>query len=248
MESTLQSVMQKYQIRYYAIHLIPFHNIPNRAKSCQITLVLHCYLTHTLLKFDFLLLLFIEMSTNEDIQSLLRRVEKRLGRPLKSPTDFDLLSLRISETLSEHLSATTLKRMWGYINTNHTPRYSTLSILARYLEYADYDDFVAKSTLPLDESGFISCNYISAEHIAVGDRIEICWQPDRRCVVIYNGANCFTVQESFGAKIVAGDTFTALNFMVGHPLYITNLRHGGDAPRSYVAGSTHGLTRIMLLK
>ena len=185
---------------------------------------------------------------NEEIQDLLRRVEKRLGRSLKSPTDFDLLSLRISETLSEHLSATTLKRIWGYINTNHTPRYSTLSILARYLEYADYDDFVAKSTSPLDESGFISCNHISAEHIAVGDRIEICWQPDRRCVVIYNGANSFTVQESFGAKIVAGDTFTDLNFMVGHPLYITNLRHGGDTPKSYVAGCTHGLTRIMLLK
>jgi hypothetical protein len=56
------------------------------------------------------------------------------------------------------------------------------------------------------------------------------------------------VQESFGAKIVAGDTFTALNFMVGHPLYISNLRHSGDNPRSYVAGSTHGLTSIKLLK
>ena len=40
---------------------------------------------------------------NEEIQDLLRRVEKRLGRSLKSPTDFDLLSLRIRETLSEHL-------------------------------------------------------------------------------------------------------------------------------------------------
>lgn len=185
---------------------------------------------------------------NEEIYSLLRRVERRLGRPVKSPTDFDLLSLRISDTISEHISPTTLKRLWGYINTNHTPRYSTLSILARYLGYDDYDDFKAKYALPIDESGFISCNSISPEHIAIGDRIEICWQPDRRCVVIYNGANSFTVQESFGAKIVAGDTFTALNFMVGHPLYISNLRHGGEAPKSYVAGSTHGLTRIMLLK
>lgn len=182
------------------------------------------------------------------IQWLLRKVEKRLGRPVKSPIDFDYLSLRIGETIPERLSTTTLKRIWGYIHTEHAPRYSTLSTLARYVGYEDWDDFLAKTTEEYDESEFVLCNELNPDSLTIGDRIELCWQPDRRCVIIYNGNYSFTVQESYGCKIVAGDTFRAQNFIVGHPLYLNELRHGAEQPKSYVAGSHNGLTTITLLK
>lgn len=189
------------------------------------------------------------MSHNSEINNLLRCVERRIGRPLKSPIDFDLLSLRISESLTEQLSPTTLKRIWGYIHTEHVPRYSTLSTLARFVGYEDWDDFC--STMNTDtegESSFLSSKQIDPEFLAVGDRIELRWRPDRRVVVIYNGNNGFTVQESVNSKIVAGDTFRAMNFMLGHPLYINELRHGGNPPQTYVAGRIHGLSSIVLLR
>lgn len=189
------------------------------------------------------------MSNSAELDYLLKCVERRMGRPIKSPTDFNLLSLRIYETLQEQLSASTLKRIWGYISTEHTPRYSTLSTLSRFVGCEDWDDFCASQKSPeVDESGFISCQQVDSSTLAVGDRLELRWCPDRRCVIIYNGNDGFTVQESIGAKIVAGDTFRAMSFVLGHPLYITDLRHGGEHPQSYVAGSRHGLTSIILLK
>lgn len=189
------------------------------------------------------------MDHSTKIDSLLRCVEKRIGRPLKSPIDFDLLSLRLSAALTEQLSPTTLKRIWGYIPTEHVPRYSTLSTLSRFVGYDDWDDFCANIGSSTEgESGFLSSKQVDSEYLAIGDRIELCWRPNRRCVVIYNGNNSFTVQESANAKIVAGDTFRAMNFILGHPLYITDLRHSGNPPQSYVAGRTHGLSSIVLLR
>ena len=191
----------------------------------------------------------IYMSYNNEITALLKCIEKRLGRPVKSPIDFDLLSLRIGETISEQISPTTLKRIYGYISTEHTPRYSTLSTLSRFVGYSDWDDFCHRGiSTTSSESGFLSCKQIDASYLSVGDRIELCWRPNRRCVVIYNGNNSFTIQEAYGTKIVAGDTFTAISFMLGHPLYISDLRHGGEMPRSYVAGSRYGLSGISILK
>ncbi len=189
------------------------------------------------------------MSYKIEITALLKSIEERLGRPVKSPVDFDLLSLRISESISEQISPTTLKRLYGYISTEHTPRYSTLSTLSRYVGYTDWDDFRLRGvSTPSTESGFLACKQIDSHYLSVGDRIELCWRPNRRCVVIYNGNNSFTIQEAYGTKIVAGDTFTALSFMLGYPLYISDLRHGGEIPRSYVAGSKYGLSGISILK
>lgn len=188
------------------------------------------------------------MANQNPIEMLKHDAEARVGRPLKSPVDFDLLSLRISERISEQLSATTLKRLWGYISTAHRPRYSTLSTLSRYVGFADWDDYCQrKAALSDDESGFLLCRQIETAYLSVGDRIELKWPPDRRCVVIYNGADSFTVQEASNAKIMAGDTFRTMSFMLNHPLYVTDLRHGGNPPVSYVAGNRTGLSSIILL-
>lgn len=189
------------------------------------------------------------MTNNIEITTLLSSIEERLGRPVKSPTDFDLLSLRISETISEHISSTTLKRLYGYISTDHTPRYSTLSTLSRFVGYSDWDDFRHRGlNNPSAESGFLSCKQIDTCNLKIGDRIELCWRPNRRCVIIYNGNNCFTIEEAYRTKIVPGDTFTALSFMLGHPLYISDLKHGNEEPRSYVAGQRYGLSGLSLIK
>mgnify|MGYP003305611873 CR=1 FL=1 len=189
------------------------------------------------------------MNFNKEITTLLDCVEKRVGRPIKSPIDFDMLSLRISEQITEQISTTTLKRIWGYITTEHTPRYSTLSTLARFVGYVDWDDFChSNCTAHEADSGFISCKQISVDHLAVGSRIELSWRPNRRCIVVYNGQNMFTVEEAFGAKIIAGDTFKATTFLLGHPLYMSELCRGNDVPRSYIAGNRYGLSGLTVLK
>lgn len=83
------------------------------------------------------------------IEQLREAIENEVGRKMKTPKDFDYLSEAIGRQLHEHISSTTLKRMWGYLAEPVTPRISTLDILAQFLGHADWDAFC--KSLP-DES------------------------------------------------------------------------------------------------
>ena len=78
------------------------------------------------------------------IEQLREAIEKEAGRKMKTPKDFDYLSEVIERQLHEHISSTTLKRMWGYLAEPVTPRISTLDILAQFLGHADWDAFCKK--------------------------------------------------------------------------------------------------------
>ena len=111
---------------------------------------------------------------------LCAEVEAAIGRKLATPKDFDLLRNQIFSRLHIFISATTLKRIWGYLPDDVSPRRSTLDILARYLGYIDYDTFATGVTATDDE---LSSNPIMSRRIDVeeqldpGDRIRLTWQP-----------------------------------------------------------------------
>ena len=64
---------------------------------------------------------------------------------MATPKDFDFLSERIFEEVHEKVSSTTLKRIWGYLQNDNTPRSTSLNILANYVGYADWDNFLASA-------------------------------------------------------------------------------------------------------
>ena len=69
------------------------------------------------------------------IAQLREAMEKKAGRQMHTPKDFDFLSESIFETLHQKVSATTLKRLWGYLQESSAPRVSTLDLLAQYRPY-----------------------------------------------------------------------------------------------------------------
>ena len=80
---------------------------------------------------------------NEIVLIRLREaIETATGRQMRTPKDFSFLSERIFDKLHEHISPTTLKRLWGYLHdTSSTPRPSTLDLLAQFIDYPDFDTF-----------------------------------------------------------------------------------------------------------
>lgn len=80
------------------------------------------------------------MST--ELERLKREVELKLGKPLKTPNDFNELALKIKRTTGRDLSLSTIKRLWGYVHNAHTPRPTTLSVIARFVGYADWNAFM----------------------------------------------------------------------------------------------------------
>lgn len=177
------------------------------------------------------------------MERLRQAVEQKVGRQIRTPVDFDWLALRMKEEKAETLSVSTLKRIWHYVAVEGTVRVATLSVLARFVGFAGFDDFCRSME---GESDFISSAEVRAEELHEGDCVRIAWLPDRMCLLRCLGDTRFVVMGAENAKLQPGDMFSVSAFRLHHPLYVTNLCREGCAQRDYVAASRHGLSAIIL--
>ena len=84
----------------------------------------------------------------KEYETALRQIiEDAVGRKMKTPRDFDFLAEAIFEKLHKSLSASTLKRFWGYLPQYSTIRVSTLDLLAQFADYKDWDAFCQETQM-----------------------------------------------------------------------------------------------------
>lgn len=188
------------------------------------------------------------MNHSPEIKSLRSDLEQRVGQQLQSPADFQLLIQQIWEKNHVVLSLSTIKRLWGYVESNGEPRLSTLNTLAKFLDFADWNAYLVS----LEQRGGIESSIFTGEGIQTadlqaGDRIAVAWQPNRQCTFRYLGDNQFVVEESKNAKLQRGTTFSAARFMIGQPMYLDNILLANGTRTSYVAGKRNGLTSVIKL-
>ena len=81
------------------------------------------------------------MDNEKTLLELRRCIERIVGFIPSTPRDFDTLSESIFQKKRQRISASTLKRIWGYSTSVSVPRQSTLDILAQFAGYSDYRVF-----------------------------------------------------------------------------------------------------------
>ena len=182
-------------------------------------------------------------NNNPEILELLKRIEQTIDFNLKSPADFDKLSGIIWERTHENISPSTLKRLWGYFDGVKTIRNSTLVILSKYLGYKGWNDYLAHLNQDNGSDPVLS-PVLKTEDLEVGDRVTVSWKPNRRCTFRYLGSQQFIVEKAVNSKLKAGNTFCCSVFIVGAPLYLTNLVQDDQAPATFVAGKKDGLCEV----
>lgn len=64
-----------------------------------------------------------------------------VGRKMVVPRDFVWLSEKVEERTQQRVSASTLRRFWGYVNEGVSASKFTKNVLANFLGYADYEEF-----------------------------------------------------------------------------------------------------------
>ena len=185
------------------------------------------------------------MSHSPEILCLCRDIEQHFGQQLQSPADFQLLLQQIWEKQHAVLSLSTIKRLWGYVASNGTPRLSTLNTMAQFLGFADWNAYL----VALEQRGGIESALCTGEGIQTADlkaedRIVVASQPNRQCTFRYLGENQFVVEDSTNAKLQQGTTFSAARFMIGQPMYLDNILLADGTHTSYVAGKRNGLTSV----
>ena len=223
-----------------------FQFVPNYSKSCHEK----TYNYYTIFYLLFLQKTIALVMGNEFyIEKLKQMLKTQFGRDMETPADFSDLSDDIRDKLKcNTMSATTLKRLFGYIKYDKEISLSSLSLLARYLGYSGWNAFCMNDK---SESGFISEEIIYSKNLIKGDSVLFEWNPNRSCVAEFLGNDRFLVKNAQYCKLEIGDTFTTTQFILNNPLIITDLiqvRMPGEPPKKYVAGSKSGLTRLRKAK
>lgn len=191
------------------------------------------------------------MNTKEipELKSLLAKVEQTYGRPIRTTANFEALSVVIEHEINENISASTLKRLWGYIPNRSVPRKATLDVLARYVgerDYLRYCDNLRKNAP--SESAFFSAVRVAAADLEPGTLVRLGWNPNRLVVVESLGGFRFRVCRNYNSSLREGDEFEVASFLEGLPLYIPNILRDGEPLPAYVAGSINGLTLLEVVR
>lgn len=184
-----------------------------------------------------------------ELHELLRQVGEVFGHRLSTTTDYELLSFVIERETGEMVSSSTLKRLWGYVAYKSVPRTATLDTLSRYVGHKDFKSFCkALKDSGVEVSTFFTAKTLSASSLVKGDRVLVGWAPNRLVRLKYLGDNSFEVVSSENAKLQQGDRFTASEFILGAPLYLTSVhRLDGTDTSAYVAAKAEGLNVLEVL-
>lgn len=201
------------------------------------------------------MIIFVTMSIQRDIPQIIdlrERVESRFGKKLSVHADFLALVAVIEMEQRQHISESTLERVWGYSTRGYdTISLHTLDVLAQYATGRYWDDFCRLLHAESEcESELFDVEHISSSDLSVGDRLQIGWLPDRLCEVRYLGDNRFVAERCENSKMQAGDTFSCLQFALGEKVVLTDL-HQADTPENalkiYSIARKNGLTTLRRL-
>lgn len=174
---------------------------------------------------------------------LCKKIEDRYGRPIETTEDFKCLSEDIMNVTKERLSISTLKRAFGRVASSERRRSSTLDILAQYVGFRDWQDylFILKSSIG-EESDFKTVNAIAIDRLTLGEQLKISWLPNREIIIEYLGEKKFIIRNAVNTKLLKGDTIEIELLAPGEPMFISSITRNERYFTGYLAGQLHGVS------
>ena len=174
-------------------------------------------------------------------QILREMIERMVGRKMVVPRDFVWLSEKVLERTQQRVSASTLRRFWGYVNEGVTASKFTKNVLAIFLGYADFEEFGLSQGTGEQQSQMVIGKEISCDVLYEGQMLKLSWLPDRTCIIRYQGNGSFKVVSSENTRLAKDDTFECRHFINHEPAYLHAWKHGDDEPVTYVIGKKNGI-------
>ena len=196
------------------------------------------------------------MSIQRDIPQIIalrEQVESRFGKKLSVHADFLALVAVIEMEQRQHISESTLERVWGYSTRGYdTISLHTLDMLSQYAAGCCWEEFCKQLHSESGcESELFNAEHISSNELSVGDRLLIGWLPDRLCQVRYLGDNRFIAEECHNSKMQSGDTFLCLQFSLGKELMLNEFATASSnhkTAQTYLIGAQHGISTLRIKK
>ena len=187
--------------------------------------------------------------TTPEIEELKSLVEQKFEKILSTTTDFEEFSYYLEKEVGTRVSASTLKRLYGYVSDEHKPRMVTLDALAKYIGHKNYMAFCQwLKTSTKYNSSFFKANQLVSSDLTEGAQIAIGWSPNRVLQLRYLGNSSYEIEASENSKLKQGDRFVTGCFIKEQPLFLPYIERDGERTASFVAGRNGGLTMIRIVR
>ena len=167
-------------------------------------------------------------------------LRKKSGSDLRTSRDCEVLAYDIESALGEHAGVNTMKRLLGFIADERTPRVSTLDVIARYLDYENWDA-LRLADENISNSGFDDADEYLACRFSIGQQVSITYPPNRSLVIEYLGDNQFRVNASENGKLQEGDLLTLTHLVRHYPMIVSDVIRDGQSLGSFTAGKQRGI-------
>ena len=172
-------------------------------------------------------------------------LQQKVKRELRLSSDCEYLALDIESVTGEHIGVNTLKRLLGFIDDEREPRLSTLDIIARYLDFENWD--ALRCFNDKSNSSFSAAeDEIRAIDLPQGQHIQISYLPDRLVELEYSGEERFKVLTSQNSKLQEGDELKITHIVKGYPLLVSQVWRGEADLGAFTAGKAQGISFIIL--
>ena len=185
---------------------------------------------------------------NQQVKELREEVEKIVGK-ISGHNKFIELTSLIEEKCKEHVSITTLERLWGYSTRNaNNISERILDIIAKFVDAKDWHHFCHTPRNNKESELFRNDGVINCSKLEKGTKLRLGWMPDRICEIEYLGNNRFIATRTENTSIKQGDSFSCLLIQKGRELYMDYFTHSGetvnDSNARYVVGQINGLSIV----
>lgn len=151
----------------------------------------------------------------EQLERLKTAVEQFISFPLSTPYDYERLSETIKLEGCGYVSATTLKRIWGYINDTgcgYSPSAYSLRTLCNLLGFKDMDEF-AGCPVPIQSREYM------------GDFVESCRRmPNSNCAGSPTAAVCCATSPTRSSRCSVWRTRTCMKGILWNADALRNKR------------------------
>ncbi len=180
----------------------------------------------------------------ENLKRLKKEVEARISFPLNAPDDYSRLSDLLKEKSCGTVSATSLKRIWGYISdtgADYRPNAYTVTALCNLIGFKNIEEFCASESAI--QSRDYTGSYVESPKLPLGAEIELHWLPNRVCVLRHENSTLFkVVSVENSTTLREGDIVECGCFTQHAPVYFPRVFREGTNPFTAMAGSASGIT------
>ncbi len=175
-----------------------------------------------------------------------KKIEDKAGIRVRYSRDCEILANKIYSECNCMLSASTIRRLFGFIKGTKEVRLHTLDVISNYLGYSTWDELI--ETLNKGENikpQFIT--EIKSSKLKSGDKYQYTCKPDIEVTIECLGRSQFKVITEKNSQLKDGDIFRANVLSLHHPLFILEVERNGKTLGKVIEAKVSGITSIKKL-